>query len=187
MFRQIQSICVTGIICNTKGKSTTASSVAERGSLLPHVVFKDTNNSHKMEDSYIVFEDNQMPATEALRIFPLEFRRIYTVKASKLEYEMSELICRLRSVDGPAVQVETVPLILDGYQDMKVTLMPANITAVQEDADDYINWLKRLVYFSYPDITTRNLYCNNDLIPAFADQMHVLATPVCEEALVQRS
>ena len=140
-----------------------------------------------MEDSYIVFEDNQMPATEALRIFPLEFRRIYTVKASKLEYEMSELICRLRTVDGPAVQVETVPLILDGYQDMKVTLMPANITAVQEDADDYINWLKRLVYFSYPDITTRNLYCNNDLIPAFADQMHVLATPVCEEALVQRS
>jgi hypothetical protein len=65
-----------------------------------------------MEDSYIVFEDNQVPATEALRIFPLEFRRIYTVKASKLEYQMSELICRLRTVDGPAVQIDTVPLIL---------------------------------------------------------------------------
>ena len=142
-----------------------------------------------MEDSYIVFEDNQVPATEALRIFPLEFRRIYTVKASKLEYEMSELICRLRTVDGPAVQIDTVCLILDGYQDMKVTLMPANITAVQEDSDtdNYLVWLKKLVFLSFPDITTRNLYCNNDLIPAFADQMHVLATPVCEEALVQRS
>jgi len=142
-----------------------------------------------MEDSYIVFEDNQVPATEALRIFPLEFRRIYTVKASKLEYQMSELICRLRTVDGPAVQIDTVPLILDGYQDMKVTLMPANITVVQEDSDtdNYLVWLKKIVYLSFPDITTRNLYCNNDLIPAFAEQMHVLATPVCEEALVQRS
>lgn len=139
-----------------------------------------------MEDSYIVFEDNQVPATEALRIFPLEFRRIYTVKDSKLEYEISELICRLRTVDGPAVQIDTVPLILHGYKNMKVRLMPADITLAKEDSDlDYNKWLKQLVYLTFPNIITRNIYCNNDLSPAFIEQTYVLETPVCEP--VQRS
>ena len=129
-----------------------------------------------MEGHYVSFKTENNDETELLRIFPCELRRMYAPEATKqkitvsginvfvmkMAYTTTECIIKLRSSNGSNCLIDAVPAILDGHGMLKVKFMPCNVTLNVDCSNT--EYLKKLIYYFYPDILTTNKYGSNDLI-----------------------
>ena len=129
-----------------------------------------------MEKHYVSFKSENNDQSELLRIFPYELRRKYQPLATKQKitvsgidvfvmkmcYTSTDCIVKLRRPNGPNCLVDAIPSILHEHGTVNAIFMPCNVTINVACCDT--DYLKKLIYYFYPDILTTNKYGSNDLI-----------------------
>ena len=102
---------------------------------------------------------------ELLIVRPIEFRRIYTLDdkgGGALKYNNSDCIVALENESN--VHLEIIQEILE-EGDYTVKVMPTNIITNFTLCKDKVSMdkLKTLIFQTFPDIRTRNVYLNRDI------------------------
>ena len=129
-----------------------------------------------MDGHYISFKNENNDSNELLRVYPSELRRQYmpestdrtmavgefTVQVMKMSYQTTDCIVRLRTKDGPEILSDAISVVLEQHEVVKALFMPSNVTI--DVAVDDTEYLKKLIYFLYPNITNTNKYGTHDLI-----------------------
>lgn len=136
-----------------------------------------------MEDCYITVADAGFPDLEIIRVYPTELRRQFLPLARKnfrvqnnnqnepfldisIEYARTDCIVSLNTVDGPTVLIDCVEDICANCDEFLVTFSPSHIK-IKFLKNEMIKELKKMLYFSFPDILTSNRFGQYDLIEDF--------------------
>ena len=83
-------------------------------------------------------DDGEGTQGEVLRVFPVELRRVFEPLHSPrnnqqwaLKYSHTDVILKLRSLDGPSVMLEALSLVVD-LDSVDFVAMPANVYGRRE-------------------------------------------------------
>ena len=112
----------------------------------------------------IMFLDNN---TELLKIEPHEFRRVYTLDESlELKYSHSDIVVLLEN--GERAMIEIVQGLLSNGSYV-VKAKPTDTTydvRLTKSGTSCMNWLKRIVFMTFPDLPTIDVYSGEIIRPA---------------------
>ena len=129
-----------------------------------------------MDGHYISFKLENDEENELLRVYPVELRRTYAPESTErtteiagfevgvmqMAYKLTDCIVRLRTKSGPKMLSDGIGTILDEYEVVTATFMPADITiSIGVDEEDL---LKKQIFYFFPDILTTNKYGRHNLI-----------------------
>ena len=109
-----------------------------------------------MNGHYISFKDQPESTERTMSVGE------FTVQVMHMVYKITDCIVHLRTKNGPTCLSDAISVILDEHDIVKATFMPSNVTI--DVAVDDIEYLKKLIYFMYPDITNTNKYGRHNLI-----------------------
>ena len=105
--------------------------------------------------------------TELLKIEPCEFRRVYTLDESlELKYSHSDIVVLLEN--GERGMIEIVQGMLNNGSYV-IKTKPTDTTfdiRLTKSGSNCINWLKRIVFMTFPDLPTTDVYCLEVIRPS---------------------
>ena len=104
---------------------------------------------------------------ELLKLAPLEFRRVYTIgDEQELKYSHSDVVVALEN--GERSMVEIVQgMLSDGSYIIKSH--PTDIAfdvRLSKSGAACINWLKKIIFMTFPDLPTKDIYCQEIIRPS---------------------
>ena len=95
---------------------------------------------------------------ELLKLKPHEFRRVYTIgDDQELKYSHSDVVVLLENVQG---------MLNNGSYVIKTS--PTAITfdiRLTKAGAACMNWLKKIIFMTFPDLPTTDLYCQEIIRP----------------------
>ena len=152
-----------------------------------------------MDGQYLSFVSNDMTNEdgtlhEVLKVYPESLRRIFEPIHSpannnsqqwKLKYSVTDVLVRIRTIDGPLVHLESIKYIVD-MSSVHFVALPADVvfdtTDVLEDGDVSWDKVKKIIFLLFPDIKLSNRYENKSIAssassPQQATRREILQTP----------
>ena len=113
--------------------------------------------------SIIFLQDNN----ELLKLEPCEFRRVYTLvpEDMELKYSHSDIVVLLEN--GERAMVEIVQGMLNNGSYV-IKTNPTDTTfdiRLTKSGSNCINWLKRIIFMTFPDLPTTDYYCQEKIRP----------------------
>ena len=103
---------------------------------------------------------------ELLKLKPHEFRRVYTIgDDQELKYSHSDVVVLLEN--GERAMVEVVQGMLNSGSYV-IKTSPAAITfdiRLTKAGAACMNWLKKIIFMTFPDLPTTDLYCQEIIRP----------------------
>ena len=131
-----------------------------------------------MDGQYLSFVSNDITndsgtQREVLRVYPAEFRRVFEPLHSagnnsqwKLKYSVTDVLVRIRTIDGPLVHLEAIKYIVD-MSSVHFVALPADVVFDTTDVleDDDVSWdkVKKIIFLLFPDIKLSNRYENRSI------------------------
>ena len=105
-------------------------------------------------------------SVELLKLEPQEFRRVYTIGDDhELKYSHSDIVVALDN--GERSMVEIVQGMLNNGTYV-VKTYPTNITfdlRLTKSGSTCVNWLKKIIFMTFPDLPTKDIYCQEIIRP----------------------
>ena len=102
---------------------------------------------------------------ELLLLRPLEFRRVYTMDTedgvNRMKYSHSDVIVEIEN--GNRAMLEIIQgLLPEGSYIVRCRETAFDFTL--SSGKESMAYLKRLIFMTFPDLTTKDMYCGTDLI-----------------------
>ena len=109
--------------------------------------------------------------TEKLKLQPILFRRVYTLETEEFEstpflkYSHTDVVVKLENESTAMIEICQGAL---GNGTYSVTSQPTGLTVdvhLTKSGTSCMNWLKKIVFMSFPNIITKDIYCNTEIRP----------------------
>ena len=100
---------------------------------------------------------------EKITLIPHQFRRVHVLKDGQLKYSHSDCVCKLENLQ--LVHIELVGAVLS-TGDYAIKILPSDLTFplhFTRDSKECIDWIKRLVFINFPDLSVSDVYLNENL------------------------
>ena len=131
-----------------------------------------------MDGQYLSFVLNDITNEDGtqreLRVYPIELKRMFEPIHSpannsqqwKLKYSVTDVLVRIRTIDGPIVHLESIKYIVD-MSSVHFVALPADVVFDTTDVleDDDVSWdkVKKIIFLLFPDIKLSNRYENKSI------------------------
>ena len=103
---------------------------------------------------------------ELLKLFPSEFRRVYTLDSDReLKYSHSDITVLLENDSKAMIEICQGMLNNGNYV---IKAQPTNVTfdfRLTKTGEECMNWLKKIIYMTFPDLATNDYYCQKQIKP----------------------
>lgn len=129
-------------------------------------MYNSDNMVNQMAELILLFCHNGI---EVFRCSPVEFRRVHTLNLAaeqwqqSLVYSHSDLVVTM--ANGQNVMIEIIQgLLKNSSYVMKI--QPKDLSfdvVIEQDSTQCVNWVKKLVFMSCPDLTVKDMYCGKTI------------------------